>query len=302
MKAASNIILLAVAFATIVTAASMVKFVNNCPYNTWFWTVGPAGSNIFGNDHERIMVPGSGGSVIHSMINTEALSGGLVLKIRDLPRYQVGQVGILQVEYHLEPSTKSFWYDFSTIDCLPGAGPENPRHCPVIEGGIKMHVPGQAIENACPPAWCANGTCHNTYQKHGSWLGEPTLRCSMNYDLVIEMCTENPGHQTHDDAAPKPKPVLVASPNGSCGTGTGYTCMGSRFGESCSKYGYCGNGEPYRGMGCQPEFATCAKSMFGSCCSQHNYCGDTDEFCGQGCQSAFGNCGLGNSNLRSTSR
>jgi hypothetical protein len=29
------------------TATNNVKFINRCPYDIYFWTVGPAGSNLY---------------------------------------------------------------------------------------------------------------------------------------------------------------------------------------------------------------------------------------------------------------
>ena len=75
------------------------------------------------------MVPGGGGLVIHEMRNTEALGGGLSLKTRDLDRYAVAPAGIIQVEYHLEPSKGFMWYDLSAVDCDLTAGPENAMYC-----------------------------------------------------------------------------------------------------------------------------------------------------------------------------
>jgi hypothetical protein len=74
-------------------------------------------------------VPGNGGSVVHNMLNTEVLGGGLSLKIRDLPYYAVAPAGIIQVEYHLEPSTGAMWYDLSAVDCNHSVGPEDPMYC-----------------------------------------------------------------------------------------------------------------------------------------------------------------------------
>lgn len=44
----------------------------------------------------------------------------------------------------------------------------------------------------------------------------------MGRDLLVEFCTHGPGHQTHEDAVPRPAPI--SSPNGLCGAKTGYTC------------------------------------------------------------------------------
>jgi hypothetical protein len=129
MKSISALILCLLGIASLAAAANSVKFINHCPYNIWFWTIGPAGSNIPASDGDRTMVPGNGGSVIHGMKDTEDLGGGISLKIRDYPYYQVTPAGIIQVEYHLEPSKSAMWYDLSAVDCDHTVGPDHPLFC-----------------------------------------------------------------------------------------------------------------------------------------------------------------------------
>jgi hypothetical protein len=52
---------------------------------------------------------------------------------------------------------------------------------------------------------------------------------------------------------------LTISPNGLCGSSTGYTCQGSNFGDCCSQYGYCGSTGAYCDNGCQGSFGSCNK-------------------------------------------
>jgi hypothetical protein len=140
------------------------------------------------------------------MADTENLGGGVAIKLRDLPYYQVAPAGIVQIEYNLEPSTTSIWYDLSYIDCDPNAPPTEPYYCPLIAGGIKLSIPGQGPTPECPQAFCkADGTCEKVYKKHGFWLGEPTARCHVNADIKVETCTERQGPQTFDHKAPKPE-------------------------------------------------------------------------------------------------
>jgi hypothetical protein len=56
-----------------------------------------------------------------------------------------------------------------------------------IDGGIELYVP-VAVYGQCPPAWCTDGQCVNTYDKHGSWQGEPTFKCWAGADLFFETC------------------------------------------------------------------------------------------------------------------
>jgi hypothetical protein len=125
----SLLCLVPIFFVPVVSGHNIVKFINHCPYPLFFWQVGPRDSGIDGSNAYRQMVPGGGGSVVHEMRNTEALGGGLSLKIRDLDHYAVAPAGIVQVEYHLEPSKGFMWYDLSAVDCDLNAGPEDAMYC-----------------------------------------------------------------------------------------------------------------------------------------------------------------------------
>ncbi|OAL53496.1 hypothetical protein IQ07DRAFT_482252, partial [Pyrenochaeta sp. DS3sAY3a] len=42
---------------------------------------------------------------------------------------------------------------------------------------------------------------------------------------------------------------------------------------------------------CGPSFGlTCQGSKFGNCCSQYSWCGSTNDYCGQGCLPGYGEC------------
>ncbi|CAG5150567.1 uncharacterized protein ALTATR162_LOCUS2702 [Alternaria atra] len=270
--------LIPLVFVPLVSGHNMVKFINHCPYNIFFWQVGPASTDptkqIDGSDKYRNMVPGNGGSVIHNMRDTEALGGGLSLKIRDLPYYAVAPAGIIQVEYHLEQSTGAMWYDLSAVDCNLMVGPEDAMYCPLIQGGIRLYVPEIPDDN-CPPANCNETGCFNAYTKEGGYPGEPSWKCRAGADLFLETCTEKAGERTFYGVDPKapvpvhqgiPEPVarppvslteLNISPNGKCGPDVGFTCSGSQHGVCCSEYGYCGNRPEYCSAGCQPIFGYC---------------------------------------------
>ncbi|KAH7380081.1 hypothetical protein BKA66DRAFT_369398, partial [Pyrenochaeta sp. MPI-SDFR-AT-0127] len=242
------------AYASFAVATNSIRFINHCPYDIWYWTVGPPGSSIEGPDSNRTKIPGNHGSAIHGMVDTELLHGGISLKLRDLPTYQVAPAGIVQVEYNLEPSRNSVWYDLSVIDCDRSVGPNHPLFCPLVGGGIKMYIPS-AKKGYCPPAWCKDNKCGNTYERHGSWLGEPSFKCNAGVDIFVEMCTERIGPYTFQDdptvfppdVVPEvvPQAPLKVSPGGTCGGATGYTCNGSRWGDCCSSFGYCGRSKLY---------------------------------------------------------
>ncbi|KAF7681146.1 hypothetical protein GT037_000122 [Alternaria burnsii] len=278
--------LVSVFFVPVVSGHNIVKFINHCPYPLFFWQVGPQDSGIDGSNAYREMVPGGGGSVIHEMRNTEALGGGLSLKIRDLDHYAVAPAGIIQVEYHLEPSKGFMWYDLSAVDCDLNAGPENATYCPLIEGGIKLYVPDAYLhtpegpQGECPTGSCNSTGCTDAYEREGGYAGEPSWVCKAGADLFLETCIEKAGertffgkdpsaslpvHQAIPDpfAQPAPPPPTVPykelkiSPNGECGPIEGYTCTGSQHGVCCSQYGYCGNRPEYCYAGCQTGFGYC---------------------------------------------
>ncbi|KAF1849606.1 carbohydrate-binding module family 18 protein, partial [Cucurbitaria berberidis CBS 394.84] len=56
---------------------------------------------------------------------------------------------------------------------------------------------------------------------------------------------------------PSATPGLKISPDATCGGKTGYTCLGSKFGNCCSQYGWCGTTTAYCGAGCQTKSGTC---------------------------------------------
>ena len=174
-------------FLTLLTpalASNAIIFRNRCTHPIYVFEVGPG---LPGNEDQAIAISG-GGNHTYAMRNTEALGAGIALKIRDVPQYRVAPSGILQAEYHLEPSTARIWYDLSFIDCEPSAGPTDPRFCPLREGGVRMHVPGREDEG-CLPAECGpKGGCKLVYLQHGSWFGEPTLSCGVGVDIHVETC------------------------------------------------------------------------------------------------------------------
>jgi hypothetical protein len=50
------------------------------------------------------------------------------------------------------------------------------------------------------------------------------------------------------------------SSDGTCGGGNGFTCKGSKFGNCCSQYNYCGSSKYYCKTGCQAHFGSCSPS------------------------------------------
>ena len=225
---------------SLVSAYNNLKFVNHCPYDVYSWTVGPAGSGLEGRDHEAVTIPANSVTV-HGMYNGETMHGGIAIKLRDIPKYQVAPAGIIQVEYNLEPSQNNLWYDLSAIDCNHNVGNEDPSYCPLIAGGMKVSV--QKVKyGRCPTAWCGADGCHNVYKEHGFWQGEPTFRCDADTDIFVELCTERAGPRTFNGhlepghpADPDMEPGNTTA-NGVCGAKTsgGATCFGYAHGACCS--------------------------------------------------------------------
>ena len=115
-------------------------------------------------------------------------------------------------------------------------------------------------------------------------------------------------------ASPTLQKRATVSPNGSCGGTTGYTCQGSRFGDSCSRNNQCGNSKDYSysklSQGCQPAYGFCVAkgsvspdgscggadgficlgSNFGDSCGRYNLCGRDAGYSGDGCQPQYGYC------------
>ncbi|KAI6345780.1 hypothetical protein MCOR25_011016 [Pyricularia grisea] len=56
-------------------------------------------------------------------------------------------------------------------------------------------------------------------------------------------------------------PTLKTSRNAKCGAASGSTCLGSTFGNCCSKNGWCGSTDAYCGAGCQSGYGTCTTSV-----------------------------------------
>ena len=237
---------LLIAFIALISSgltANTIKLVNHCPYDVYSWTVGPAGSRYAGLDRDAVTVPANSVAV-HSMVNSETIGGGIALKLRDLPKYQVAPAGIIQVEYNLELSKNNLWYDLSTIDCVHSAGPESPSFCPLFRSGMKIHIES-ADYGMCPPVWCSTDGCHNTYKKPGFWNGEPTFKCDAGTDIVVEFCTERAGPRTfngHSEPGHLVGPQSITKPghpttNGVCGAQVpnGATCFGFAHGNCCSR-------------------------------------------------------------------
>ncbi|KAH8732417.1 hypothetical protein GQ44DRAFT_766556 [Phaeosphaeriaceae sp. PMI808] len=218
---------------SVANAANTAHFINKCPYNIYFWTIGPPRSPSRVHDHNEddeytVVPPHSTAST--PLENTSKWIVGISLIIRDLPYFQKAPAGILQVEYHLEPSKNRLWYELSAIRCDYAAGAQHPTYCPLVAGGVKLSVRGQSKGHKCPKAYCQRDGCFNMYMRPGSWKHDPTWMCNAGVDLVVETCTERVGPRTFDHKglvidAPQ-NGDLRMSQDGTCGVATKFTCVG----------------------------------------------------------------------------
>ncbi|KAH9877408.1 hypothetical protein IAQ61_002774 [Plenodomus lingam] len=210
------LLLLAASLTATARAANIIKFINHCTYPIYFFEVG---NGFAGEDHQAVTVP-SGGFVIHQLLNTDGAQGGMSIKVRDVPEYRVAPAGILQAEYNLHSSaTGTLWYDLSLVDCDKGAEATSPRFCPLIQGGVKMFVPGHE-HKGCRTASCDHTGCKNAYLESGPKPGDPTLSCDAGADIHFETCVNSVGPMTILD---KPNPnhgseqgSLQISPDAAC--------------------------------------------------------------------------------------
>ncbi|KAF1848707.1 carbohydrate-binding module family 18 protein [Cucurbitaria berberidis CBS 394.84] len=62
---------------------------------------------------------------------------------------------------------------------------------------------------------------------------------------------------TRSSSSNTPSSTLKVTPSDRCGKGFGFTCQGSKWGDCCSQYSYCGLTKAYCGDGCQQGFGKC---------------------------------------------
>jgi hypothetical protein len=188
-------------------AVNSLHVINNCPYNLYFWVLGPDEPDL----DEKLNIVNPHNTIIHQMFAmSPERKAGSVLKIRDLPHYQIASAGIIQVEYNLDPAANHITWDLSAIDCHREVGPSDPNYCPFIAGGIKMYTNGEGPHEKS--ASCLGDQCIDAYTKHGYWLGEPSWPTAVGNDVYFETCTHGVGPQTIDIEEPNHVHVPGAPP------------------------------------------------------------------------------------------
>jgi hypothetical protein len=187
------LILIISTLSPLALATNSLYMINNCPYNLYFWVVGPHDPDL----DEKVNIVPPYNIIIHQMFAmSPEREAGSVLKIRDLPHYQNPSAGIIQVEYNLDPAANHITWDLSAIDCHREVEPWDPNYCPFIAGGIKMYTNGKGSYEKS--ASCLGDQCSNAYTEHGYWLGEPSWPTAIGNDVFFETCTHGIGPQTND--------------------------------------------------------------------------------------------------------
>lgn len=111
-------------------------------------------------------------------------------------------------------------------------------------------------------------------QSWNPYLKDDCANLWLNYDVCVAPVTPE-----------------AVSADGLCPYGT--TCVGSGFGDCCSRYGFCGSTAEYcagGGNGTDTQDGTCGPdhggttctAQFGNCCSIYGFCGNGTEYCGVG--------------------
>ncbi|KAK7727058.1 hypothetical protein SLS57_003089 [Botryosphaeria dothidea] len=91
----------------------------------------------------------------------------------------------------------------------------------------------------------------------GSTLTSSTVKASSAASSIATTSSSSTVKTTATSApATNPAPTSNVSTNGVCGSRTGQTCAGSKFGKCCSMWGFCGSSMMSCGIGCQKSFGT----------------------------------------------
>ncbi|KAL6229807.1 hypothetical protein BDW75DRAFT_224401 [Aspergillus navahoensis] len=112
---------------------------------------------------------------------------------------------------------------------------------------FRTSTDGNCGANSETNATCLNSTYGNCCSSKGY--------CGATTDYCGEGCQQAFG--TCNDAT-----VQTVSTTGSCGATltSNVTCLGSEYGDCCSRMGYCGGNASYCGDGCQSGFGSCEVS------------------------------------------
>ncbi|KAF2258770.1 hypothetical protein CC78DRAFT_95840 [Lojkania enalia] len=97
-----------------------------------------------------------------------------------------------------------------------------------------------------------DGTCGNDITCYGSMFGQccsSSGHCGSSIDHCGDGCQLGFGHCEKTQG----KRTLDST----CGGRNGFTCQGSKFGNCCSQYNFCGSSAEYCGVGCQSDFGMC---------------------------------------------
>jgi peptidoglycan/xylan/chitin deacetylase (PgdA/CDA1 family) len=108
------------------------------------------------------------------------------------------------------------------------------------------------------------GNCCSQY----GYCGKSTDHCGTGCNTLFGNCGTNANPSSAPTAtstsAPQPTGALKTSTDGSCGSSSGFTCVGfihdGAKSECCSQYGWCGASTDHCGTGCNPLAGNCGSS------------------------------------------
>lgn len=88
----------------------------------------------------------------------------------------------------------------------------------------------------------------------GECLGDPEVNWYRSAAPSPTTCTVGPSTTV---ATPPPTATGVST-DGTCSAGL--TCLGSGYGDCCSRYNFCGSTDDYCGLYCQPTWGSCSSA------------------------------------------
>jgi len=195
--------------------------------------------------------------------------------------------------------------------------PGTPTSRPVTSTTTGLSPTQTGIISTCDKFYFAQDgdTCLGIVDKYGtftlanfySWNSAVGSSCTA-LKAGFYYCVGVPGTPTTTTRLPTTtgQPISV---DGICGF-NGRTCVGSKFGNCCSKNYYCGSTLDYCAVsgGCLAAFGncqavtidgicgfngrTCLGGKFGNCCGKNYLCGSSADYCSvsSGCLASFGTC------------
>ncbi|QGA22187.1 hypothetical protein EYB26_009902 [Talaromyces marneffei] len=142
---------------------------------------------------------------------------------------------------------------------LSSTAPSTSSPTSTPTGGISPNGLCGSANNGWTCAGSTFGTCCSIYGDCGSTSDYCGSNCDPNYGDCPSTSTVT-STTTSTSAISSATSRSNVSPNGLCGaSNSGYTCLGSQFGECCSQYGYCGSTSDYcSSANCDSNYGSCS--------------------------------------------